>query len=105
MTYCAGDTTRSPGHRVIILTRCETRVFPVFEKKCTKCKTYIWNTEMTKVIVRCLLLDWNHWMSVRVMNFMSKYSVISAPSLLTFRQRLKTFLFQASFPDIITDPQ
>jgi len=21
-----------PGHRVIILTRCETRVFPVFEK-------------------------------------------------------------------------
>jgi len=22
-----------PGHRVIILTRCETRVFPVFEKK------------------------------------------------------------------------
>jgi len=32
-------------------------------------------------------------------------SVISAPSLPTFRQRLKTFLFQASFPDIITDPQ
>ena len=32
-------------------------------------------------------------------------SVISAPSLSTFRQRLKTFLFQASFPDIITDPQ
>jgi len=30
-------------------------------------------------------------------------SVISAPSLPTFRQRLKTFLFQASFPDIITD--
>jgi len=25
-----------PGHRVIILTRCETRVFPVFEK-CPKC--------------------------------------------------------------------
>ena len=24
--------TGSPGHRVIILTRCETRVFPVFEK-------------------------------------------------------------------------
>jgi len=23
----------SPGHRVIILTRCETRVFPVFEEK------------------------------------------------------------------------
>jgi len=31
-------------------------------------------------------------------------SVISAPSLSAFRQRLKTFLFQASFPDIITDP-
>ena len=31
-------------------------------------------------------------------------SVISAPSLSTFRQRLKTFLFKASFPDIITDP-
>ena len=31
-------------------------------------------------------------------------NVISALSLSTFRQRLKTFLFQASFPDIITDP-
>jgi len=29
-----------PGHRVITLTRCETRVFPVFEK-CPKCKTRI----------------------------------------------------------------
>ena len=27
-------------------------------------------------------------------------SVISTPSLSTFRQRLKAFLFQASFPDI-----
>ena len=26
-------------------------------------------------------------------------------SLSTFRQRLKTFLFQASFPDIIADPR
>ena len=32
-------------------------------------------------------------------------NVISAPSLSTFRQRLRTFLFQASFPDIITDPR
>ena len=32
-------------------------------------------------------------------------SVISAPSLSIFRHRLKTFLFQASFPDIITDPR
>jgi len=30
---------------------------------------YIWNAEMRKVIVRCLLLDWNHWMSVHAMNF------------------------------------
>jgi len=30
--------------------------------------------------------------------------VISAPSLSTFRQRLKTFLFQALFRDIIVDP-
>jgi len=57
-----------PGHRVITLTRCETRVFR-FSKKCPKCKTYIWNAEMTKVIFRCLLLDWNHWMSVHAMNF------------------------------------
>ena len=32
-------------------------------------------------------------------------NLISASSLSTFRQRLKTFLFQASFPDIIIDPQ
>jgi len=32
-------------------------------------------------------------------------NVISAPSLSTFRQRLKTFLFQASFPDVIIDPR
>ena len=30
---------------------------------------------------------------------------ISQPSLATFRQRFKTFLFQVSFPDIITDPR
>ena len=57
------------GHRVIILTRCETGVFLRFSKICPKCKTYIWNAEMTKVIVRCLLLDWYHWMSVHAMNF------------------------------------
>jgi len=32
-------------------------------------------------------------------------NVLSAQSLSTFRQRLKTFLFQASFPDIIIDPR
>ena len=31
-------------------------------------------------------------------------SVISSPSPSTFRQRLKTYLFQASFPDVIIDP-
>jgi len=32
-------------------------------------------------------------------------NVTSAPSLSTLHQRLKTFLFLASFPDIITDPR
>ena len=52
--------TGSVGHRVNGFR---------FSKKCPKCKTYIWNAEMTKVIVSCLLLDWNHWMSVHAMNF------------------------------------
>jgi len=43
--------------------------FSRFSKKCPKCKAYIWNAEITKVIVRCLLLDWNHWMSIHAMNF------------------------------------
>ena len=34
-------TSGSPGHRVLILTRCETRVFFRFSKKCPKCNTYI----------------------------------------------------------------
>jgi len=40
-----------------------------FSKKCPKCTGYIWYAEMTKVIVRCLLLDWNQWMSVHAVNF------------------------------------
>ena len=68
VTGSMGHLSR-PGHQVIILTRYEIRVFPVFEKKCPKCKTYVRNAEMTKVIVRCLLLDGNHWMSVDAMNF------------------------------------
>jgi len=67
VSFGSSFTSGSPGHRVIILTRYETRVFPVF-KKYPKCKTYIWNAEMTKVIVRCLLLDWNHWISIHAMN-------------------------------------
>ena len=60
-----------PGHRVTASSfwpdvRPE---FFRFSKKCPKCKTYIWSAEMTKVIVRCLLLDWNLWMSVHAMNF------------------------------------
>jgi len=43
--------------------------FSRFSKKWPNCKTYIWNAEMAKVIVGCLLLDWNHWMSVHAMNF------------------------------------
>ena len=31
-SFGSSFTSGSPGHRVIILTRCETRVFPVFEK-------------------------------------------------------------------------
>ena len=31
-------TSVSPGHRVIILTRCETRLFPVFEKNAQNAK-------------------------------------------------------------------
>ena len=40
-----------------------------FSKKYPKYKTHIWNAEIAEVIVRCLLLDWNHWMSVHAMNF------------------------------------
>jgi len=78
-SVCARHGTGSLGHRVngsfgsyftsgSSFWPDETRVFPVFEKMP---KTYIWNAEMTRVIVRCLLLDWNHWMSLSVhaMNF------------------------------------
>jgi len=32
-------------------------------------------------------------------------NAISAPSLLTFRQRLKTYVLRASLPDVIVDPR
>jgi len=59
-----------PGHWVIILTRCDTRVFPVFEKKLKipKMQNVRWKC-WNEVIIRCLLLEWNHWMSVHPMNF------------------------------------
>ena len=52
-----------PGHRVIILTRCETPVFLIFEKMPKMQNVHLkwWN-------VSCLLLDWNLWMSVHAMN-------------------------------------
>jgi len=67
VTGSMGHLSR-PGHRVIILIRCETWVFPVFEKmpKMQNVQLKCWNDN---VIVRCLLLDWNHWMSVHAMNF------------------------------------
>jgi len=57
--------TGSPGHH---FDPVWDPSFSFFRKKCPECKTYIWNAEMTKVIVRCLLLDWNHWMLVHTMN-------------------------------------
>jgi len=67
-SFGSSFTSGSLGHRVIILTRCEPEFFR-FSTKYPKCKTYIWNAEMTEVIVKCLLLDWNHWMSVHAMKF------------------------------------
>ena len=47
-----------PGHPVIISTRCETRVFPVFEKMPKRQNVHLkcWNDKSHR---RCLLLDWN----------------------------------------------
>jgi len=56
--------TGSPGHH---FDPVWDPSFYRFSKKCPKCKTYFWNAEMTKVIVRCLLY-WNHWMSVHDWN-------------------------------------
>ena len=45
-SFGSSFTSGSPGHRVIFLTQCETRVFPVFEKmpkmhlKCRNDKNY-----------------------------------------------------------------
>jgi len=45
-----------PGHRVIILTQCDTRVFFRFSKKCPKCKTYILNAEAPDINTLTYLL-------------------------------------------------
>ena len=37
-SFGSSFTSGSQGHRVIILTRCETRVFPVFEKNAQNAK-------------------------------------------------------------------
>jgi len=45
------------GHRVIILTRCETRVFPVFEKKQNKdLKIYIF-AEIRPTVIEILTFN------------------------------------------------
>ena len=51
-----------PGHRVIILTRCETWVFPVFEKK-PKIKIYedIYFCEIRPTVIE--ILTFNKWSS------------------------------------------
>ena len=59
-------TSGSPGHH---FDPVWDPSFSGSRKKCPKCKTYICNAEMTKVIVRCLLFHWNHWISVHAMNF------------------------------------
>ena len=61
-----------PGYRVtgsLFWPGVDPEFFFRFSKKYPKCKMNIWNAEMTKVIVRCLLFDWNHWISVDAMNF------------------------------------
>ena len=64
-SFGSSFTSGSPGHFYPVWDPS----FPGFRKKCPKCKMSIWNAEITKVIVSCLLLDWNHWMSVHAMNF------------------------------------
>ena len=61
-------TSGSPGHD---FDPVWDPSFSGFRKNAQNAKrrVYIWNAEMTKVIVRCLLLDWNHWMSVHAINF------------------------------------
>ena len=58
--------TDSSGHHFVPVW---DQSFFSFRQKCPKCKTHVWNAEITKVIVRCLLLDWNHWMSVHATIF------------------------------------
>jgi len=65
-SFGSSFTSGSQGHH---FDPVWDREFFQFSKKCPKYKTYIWNAEMTKVIVRCLFLDWNHWLSVHAMNF------------------------------------
>ena len=57
-----GSSFTRPGHRVIILTRCETRVFPVFEKMLKMQKVHLkcWNDKshcLVSVVARLKSLD------------------------------------------------
>ena len=65
-SFGSSFTSGSPGHH---FDPVWDPSFSGFGKKCPKCKAYFWNADMTKIIVRCLLLDWNHWMSVHAINF------------------------------------
>ena len=60
-----------PGHRVTGPDPVWDPSFSGFRKNSQNAERwpYIRNAEMTKVIVGCLLLDWNHWTSVHAMNF------------------------------------
>ena len=68
-SFGSSFTSGSPGHRIIILTLCETRVFPVFEKNAQTAKRTFEMLKWRKSLSGVWLLDWNHWISVRAINF------------------------------------
>jgi len=46
-----------PGHRVIILTRCETRVFPVFDKAQDKDIKMYFFVKIRPTVIEILIFD------------------------------------------------
>jgi len=66
-SFGSSFTSGSPGHHIDPVWDLS---LSGFRKNAQNAKrTFELNAEMTKVIVRCLLLDWNHLMSVHAMNF------------------------------------
>ena len=66
-SFGSSFTSGSPSHRVIILTRCETRVFPVFEKNAQNAKRTFemlkWQKSLSAVccwteITGCQSMQW-----------------------------------------------